>query len=75
MPGDQPALLGRNLVGQDGGLRGEGGVEEDLTDAPADEDDLMFGAVATTTVPTAPDHDPVTIQGRRIPDAWRWCGR
>ena len=38
-PGDQAALHGGHLVGQDRGLGGEEGVEEDLCDAPADEHD------------------------------------
>ena len=38
-PGDQAALHGGHLVGQDRDLGGEEGVEEDLRDAPADEHD------------------------------------
>ena len=65
--GDQTALSGRDLVGQRRHHGGEQRVEEQLGEAPSDEDHRDARGNATTRMPREPPTRPITIHGRRMP--------
>ena len=65
--GDQAALGGGHLVGEDRDLGGEQRVEEHLGDAPADEHDRDVRRQGDVEDADVPPTSPTSIHGRRMP--------